>query len=440
MFSPRYRRYVLGTLTAVYTINYLDRGLMILLLQPIQDDLHISDTQLGLVTGIAFALFYATLGIPIARWADRGDRGTITAVAIGLWGVTMTSCLFVRSFFGLVLARIAAAVGEAGCMPPTYSLLGDYFPAPAERTRAMAIYWLASPIALLISLAAGGWLNESFGWRKTFFITGIPALLVAALVKLTVREPRTAKDPLAHMSRTLPQMSSVVHALWHQPSSRNLVFGIILFWTMGLGLGPWYATFMVRSHGMSTSELGLWLGLIFGAGGIGGNLLGAYIAERIFVDDERGKMRFSAISIALIVPCFTLFLTLPNRYQALVALIPVIALFCVFLGPTFALMQRLVPNELRATTLSIVMLLANLLGMGAGPLGVGALSDWTAPFLGSDSLRYSMFAVSLVALWSAYFFWKVGETVNQDLQSVGGAAVSGRETLCEREAGEHPVV
>jgi MFS family permease len=168
MFSDAYKRYVLGTLTLVYTLNYLDRGLIILLLQPIKEDLHISDTQLGFVTGIAFALFYATLGLPIARCADRGNRVTITSIAIGLWGGTVMLCLFVTNFVHLVFARIAAAIGESGCMPPTYSLVGDYFPAPAERTRAMATYWLASPVALLISLVAGGWLNERYGWRVTF--------------------------------------------------------------------------------------------------------------------------------------------------------------------------------------------------------------------------------------------------------------------------------
>src|ERR1700677_3032404 len=151
MFSEAYKRDVLGALTFVYALNYLDRGLILLLLQPIKDDLHLSDTQLGLLTGLAFGLFYATLGLPMARWADRGNRPTITAIAIAMWGATVMSCVLVTNFVQLVLARIAAAVGEAGCMPTTYSLLGDYFPAPAERTRAMSIYWLASPLAALAS-------------------------------------------------------------------------------------------------------------------------------------------------------------------------------------------------------------------------------------------------------------------------------------------------
>src|SRR5437899_1532011 len=222
MFSAAYKRYVLAILTLVFTLNYLDRILIILLLQPIKEDLHLSDTQLGFVTGIAFALFYATLGLPIARWADRGNRATITSLAIGLWGVTVMACLFVTNFVQLVFARIAAAVGEAGCMPPTYSLLGDYFPGPSERPRAMATYWLASPLSALISFITGGWLNERYGWRATFFVIGIPALLVAALVKLTIIEPRLHASGGQVPERRLLRMADVLIALWRQRSSRHL--------------------------------------------------------------------------------------------------------------------------------------------------------------------------------------------------------------------------
>lgn len=415
MFSRNYRRYVLGTLTVVYTLNYLDRGLIILLLQPIKEDLRLSDTQLGFVTGIAFALFYATLGLPIARWADRGNRVTITSIAILLWGGTVMLCIFVTNFVQLVFARIAAAVGEAGCTPPTYSLVGDYFPGPEERPRAMAIYWLASPVALLISLTAGGWLNDRYGWRITFFVAGIPALLVAALVKMTIAEPRTQASPAQAPQRALPRMTDVLSSLWHQRSSRHLSIAYILLLTMALGVAPWYAAFMIRSHGMGTAELGIWLGLIFGFGGIAGIFLGGYVAGRWLAYDEPAQMRLSAVTIASLVPCFALFLLLPDKHHALLALIPLMIALGVFIGPTFALMQRLVPDEMRATTLAVVMLFANLIGMGVGPQVVGILSDLLLPVLGKDSLRYAMLAMSLVALWAGYHFWQVGRTVREDL-------------------------
>lgn len=377
-----------------------------------------SDTQLGFLTGIAFGLFYATLGLPIARYADRGNRATITSIAIGMWGLTVMSCLFVTNFIQLVLARIAAAVGEAGCMPPTYSLLGDYFPGAAERTRSMAIYMLASPVSALVSFAAGGWLNERFGWRYTFFLMGVPALLVAALVKMTIGEPRMHTSGVQTVGQGPPRLAVVLEALWRMRSLRHLSIALILILTMGFGLAPWYAAFMIRSHGMKTAELGVWLGLIFGVAGVSGIALGGYAVGRWFSHNERTQLRLIALLIAMLVPCYVSFLLLPLTYQALTALVPLVVVCNFFLGPTFALMQRLVVDEMRATTLAAVMLLANLIGMGLGPQVVGVLSDQLMPVLGSDSLRYAMLVMSLVAFWAAYHFWQVSRTIQEDLASL----------------------
>jgi len=417
MGSDAYRRYVLGVLTAVYTLNFLDRGLIGLLLQPIQADLHLSDTQLGFLTGIAFGLFYATLGLPIARLADRGNRVTITSLAIGLWGLTVMGCVFVTNFTQLVLARVAAAVGESGCMPPTYSLVGDYFPTPAQRVRAMAVYWLANPLAGLISFIAGGRLNELYGWRATFFIMGIPALLVAMLVKLTVRDPRVALPSGAVQSEAVPMLSDAVRWCWYQPSARHLGAGIVLLFTMGLGLAPWYAAFMIRSHGMGTAELGVWLGVIAGVCATSGTLVGGYAAARWYADDERRQMRLAAIVTATLVPCYAVFLLVPGKRAALFALGPLLFMFSALLGPVFALLQQRVPDRMRATALALVMLLANLIGMGLGPQMVGIMSDHLRETVGSDSLRYAMLAMSLISLWAAYHFWKVSQSVRVDLSS-----------------------
>lgn len=418
MFSLAYRCYALSTLTAVYTLNLVDRVLMMLLLQPIKQDLHLSDTQLGFLTGIAFALFYATVGLPIARRADHGNRVTIASVAIGLWGLTVMACLFVTNYVQLVFARILAAVGEAGCKPPTYSLVGDYFPEPIERTRAMAIYWMGSPLSALISFIAGGWLNELYGWRVAFFVMGIPGLILAVLVKWTIVEPRMQAGSERCEARPSPPMRVVLATLWSQRSFRHLCIALILLYTLSMGLAPWYAAFMMRSHGMGTAELGVWLGLIFSVAGIVGTLLGGYAASSWFADNERGQMRMCAATVALLVPCFVAFLTLPHKHQALMALIPLMISFHIFLAPIYALMQRLVSDEMRATTLAVVMLLANLVGMGIGPQMVGILSDLLIATLGSDSLRYAMLVMSFVALWSAYHFWRVGRTVEEDLSTI----------------------
>jgi MFS family permease len=416
--SLAYRRYVLGTLTLVYTLNYLDRGLVVLLLQPIKEDLHLSDTQIGFLTGIAFGLFYATLGLPIARWADRGNRVNITALAIGLWGATVMLCLFVGNFFQLVCARIAAAVGEAGCMPPTYSLVGDYFPRAIERTRALAIYMLAGPLSSLISFAVGGRLNELLGWRRTFFVMGMPGLLVALLVKFTIAEPRSQRGYERGAHRRIPRMVEILRTLWGQTSSRHLSIAIILLFVMGFGLGPWYAAFMMRSHGMTTPEVGGWFGLIFGLSGTAGILFGGHAAGRWLAHDDKAQMRMSGVAVAATFPCLILFLLLSNKYQALLALSMLILVVNFITGPIFALMQRLVADDMRATTLSTVMLLANLIGMGIAPWIVGVLSDHWIPVAGNDSLRYAMLTMSLVGLWSGYHFWQVGTTVARDLATV----------------------
>jgi MFS family permease len=213
--SSTYKGYALAAITVVVTFSYIDRCLVTLLLQPIKADLHLSDTQLGFLTGIAFELIYATLGLPIARWADLGNRVTIASFAVGLWGLTVMACLFVTSFLQLLFARIAAAIGESGCMPPTYSLMGDYFPESAPRTRAMTIYMLAGPLATLISFVLGGWLNEHYGWRITFFIVGIPALLVAVLVKFPIAEPPRRTTLAAVPQPQLRRLTSVLSMLWH---------------------------------------------------------------------------------------------------------------------------------------------------------------------------------------------------------------------------------
>jgi MFS family permease len=409
---------VLFTLTLVYTLNCLDQGLIILLLQPIKEDLHLSDSQLGFLTGIAFGLFYATVGVPIARWADRGNRATIASIAISLWGLTVMLCMFVTSYVQLVVARVAAGIGESGGLPPTYSLVGDYFPEAAERARAMAIYMLASPVSLLVSFIVGGWINERFGWRIAFLVMGIPGLLVGALVKLTVRDPRSgAGGGGASVARAQPRLREVMGTLWRHRSTRHLIVAFILLYTMGLGLSPWYAAFMIRNHGMGTAELGIWLGGIFGISGVAGTLLGGYVTARWFGGDERAQMRLSAVIVGSLVPCFVLFLLLPRKVEALVALTPTVILGTFISGPAFALIQRLVSDEIRATTLALVMLFANLIGMGVGPQVVGLLSDWLIPRVGDDSLRYAMLAMSSVSLWSAYHFWQVGKTVREDLES-----------------------
>ncbi len=426
MSSGSHRWYALVAVTLAFTLNRLDAVLTGLFLQPMKVSLSLSDTQLGFITGIAFGVFYAILGVPLARWADYGNRVTIAALAMALWGFTLTAYLFLANFAQLVVVRIASAVGEAGCMPPTYSLIGDYFPGAGERARAMAIYWLSGPLAALIGFIAGGWLSMKVGWREAFCIAGVLGLVAGVLLKFTVIEPRRPTLQNAATQSNL-NLIRVLATLWHSRSVRYLVFAFILLMTSWVGVGSWEASFLVRSHNIGVDEAGIWLGLIYGAGGLVGILLGGYVASRWLTHDEERQVRLSALMIVLQIPFYAAFLLLGSTSAAALALLPVEIMCFFYFGPIFALMQRLVVDQMRARTLAVVMLLGNLLGLGLGPQLVGLLSDHLHERFGNDSLRYAMLVVSLMAVGAAGFFWKVAHTVRHDLASVaskkGGSAV-----------------
>jgi predicted MFS family arabinose efflux permease len=309
---------------------------------------------------------------------------------------------------------MAAAIGGAGCMPPTYSLVGDYYPEPGPRARAMSVYMLANPLSLLVSFGVGGWLNEHYGWRMAFFLFGVPGLLMAAIVRVSVSEPRATKTVPFTMSRAEP-IRGVLKTLWVKQSIRQLLFALMLIYILGFGTMPWYAAFMMRSHHMGTAELGFWFGIILGLGGIVGALAGGYATARWFANDERNQLRFVAVTIVALVPCFFLFLLANTKLLALVSLAVLMVIWNMYVGPTFVILQRLVADDIRATSLAVIMLICNLTGMGLGPQIVGSLSDAFTGFAGTNALRYAILVVSLSAAWSGYHFWRAGQTVRGDL-------------------------
>jgi predicted MFS family arabinose efflux permease len=287
-------------------------------------------------------------------------------------------------------------------------LLGDYFPEPRERTRAMAVYMVANPASALIGFAAAGWLSERVGWRGTFGIIGIPGVLLAALVWFTVTEPRQRDAGWRAERQSTPDLAMVLAALWKQRAARYLGVGIVLFTAAVQGLAPWFAAFMMRTHGMDTTELGVWLGGIFGFGGAVGMIVGGFGASYLFPANERAQMRACAAALVLLVPVGAAFLFAPTSKMALIWLVPFIAVSSALFGPCFSLLQTLVDANVRATTLALVLLVSNLVGMGMGPEIVGMLSDALRPSFGADSLRWAMFAITLTSLPGAYAFWRVG--------------------------------
>jgi MFS family permease len=418
MFSESYKRCALATLTLVITVNTFDRGLMFLLLQPIKVDLQLSDTQIGFLTGIASGLFATAVGVPLARWADRGNRVTLASFAMTVWSLTAMALFFVTSYVHLLIVRIVAGVGDAGAVPPAYSLMADYFPQPAERMRAMYIWGMAGPIGSTSCFMLGGWLNDHYGWKLAFLLSGGVGLLVVGLIKGVLVEPRIAPARVEACSAPAhpPRLTAVLSLLWNRPSCRHLAITMTLLLTVGYGAMSWQGAFLMRSHGMSSTELGFWMGTIGGFGGLASLLLGRYVVNRWFFNDERRQMHLAAATTTCAAVFYVAFLLLPSKRFALVALTAEMVVFSAFSILPSVLLQRLVPDQMRATMLAVMTLLANMIAYGIGPLVVGVVSDLVSAKLGAtDGLRYAMMFMLIGWIWASYHYLQVAKTVQDDL-------------------------
>lgn len=427
-----YKSYMLAMLMLVGVVSIFDRFVFAFLLEPIKHDLDLSDTQLGLMTGIAFSAFYAIAGVPIARWADRGNRVTISAVAVGLVGVMVSLCGVVGNFYQLLLARAGVAVGEAGATPAAHSLISDYFDR-TERPRAMGIYSMAYIISMIVGYLGGGWLVGVFGWRTTFMMIGIPGVLVAILVKLTLREPRLKQQELRQRTKTVtkqPSLAEVFVVLWQQRTFRHILLTVCIGYFFSMGTSQWLAVFFMRSYGMESAELGAWLALCFGAGGLLGNYLGGYCATRFASNRERVQMR----ALAFVKVCFGLLSAMiylsPSQHTALMFVALSAFVGSLTNGPLFSAVQSLVSDRMRSVTLALIFLFANLIGFGLGPLVIGVLSDFLNPAFGKESLRYTLALSTSMSLWAAFHYWKAAKTIEDDIRLVESAARS-----LETEAG-----
>ena len=415
--SARARYYALGLLTVVYTFNFVDRQLLSILQESIKADLLLSDQQLGLLTGFAFALFYTLAGIPIARYADRNNRRNVVAIAIALWSFMTAISGLVQNYLQLLLARIGVGVGEAGGSPPAHSMISDIFP-PERRASALAFYSMGINFGILFGFLAGGWLNEFFDWRVAFFVVGAPGIVVALFVRYTLREPiRGLMEDRQDVATDTP-FPEVLKLLWSRLSFRHLAIGGALNAFAGYSSSNWTASFMIRSHDMSTGELGTWLALIMGVGGAIGVFWGSYIAERLAKFDVRWYMWMPTITGMICVPFMIATYVVEGAYTALIVSIVPGILFNVYLGNSLAITHALVGLRMRAVASAILFFLINLIGMGLGPWGVGLLSDMLSAELGNESLRYAMLYLLPAAMgWSAVHFLLASRTLQKDLEA-----------------------
>jgi predicted MFS family arabinose efflux permease len=415
--KPKAAYYALGLLTVVYSFNFIDRQLLAILQESIKADLGLSDGQLGLLTGFAFAVFYVTAGIPIARWADHSNRRNIVALALTVWsGMTALSGLVVN-YGQLLAARVGVGVGEAGGSPPSHSMISDIFPAH-RRASALGFYSTGVNIGILFGFLLGGWLNEFFGWRVAFMVVGIPGVLLALLVRYTMEEPIRGLSDNKQASNEPTYFRQVLKVLWARKAFRHIAMGSALNAFVSYSTSNWTASFMIRSHDMSTGELGTWLALIMGFGGAVGVFCGGLIADRLAYRDKRWYVWLPTLAGLIALPFIVAVYLVDGRYTALMCMIVPAVMSNVYLGNAIATTHNLVGLRMRAMSSAILFFILNIIGLGAGPWTIGVVSDYLSATHGSESLRYAMlYILPVVSFWSICHFYLASKTLRADLDA-----------------------
>ncbi|HKA54452.1 MAG TPA: MFS transporter [Candidatus Binatia bacterium] len=409
-----YAYYVLGVLFVVYIFNFIDRQILAILLQPIKEDLKISDTALGFLTGFAFAVFYTFAGLPLARLADRWVRRSLIAISIALWSVMTATSGLARGFTDLALARIGVGIGEAGATPPAHSLLSDYFP-PEKRATVLALYACGVPVGVGLGYWLGGWINDAFGWRTAFFVVGLPGLIMALVVRLTIREPvrgMSEHQPMSARQYSLREAWQFFTAL---PTGRYISFAAASIAFAGYGLAAWIPAFFVRIHHMTPGELGLWMSWITAVGGALGSFSGGVMADRWVRSQPRARAYISVIGALLAIPFNAASVLLADHRLALLSFLPATVFGTLWFGPAASIVQDLVPPAMRALASAVFIFILTIIGLGAGPQLIGILNDWIGT---PDAIRYSLLYVAVfMNLSAAGFFWLTGRTLVADLEA-----------------------
>ena len=413
--STRYRWTVLVMLTLVYTFNFIDRQILVILQEPIKAELGLSDAQLGLLTGFSFALVYVTAGIPIAWLADRSNRRNIVAASLAFWSLMTALSGLVQNYGQLLAARIGVGVGEAGGSPPSHSMISDYFPL-SNRGTALSFYSMGIYIGVLFGFAAGGWIAENFGWRNAFFAIGIPGILYALAVIWIIKEPPRGQYDIGG---TPPKasMTETIHCLRSRPTFWWISVGCAFTAFVSYGNGNFMPSFLMRNHGLSLAEVGAILGLISGLSGAAGTLLGGFLSDRLGVRDIRWYVWIPMLGgLSAMAPAYYTLLG-SNTNLIIAAMIPSQILGALYLGPCIATCHNLVSPGMRAMASALLFFVLNIIGLGLGPLTVGILSDQFAGRFGDDNLRYAMVTTLTISLVGVFFLWMGVRSLRRDLNA-----------------------
>jgi MFS family permease len=412
--SDLYAYYVLFVLFIVTIFNYIDRQILAILLQPIKEDLQVSDTAMGFLTGFAFAAFYTFAGLPLARLADRWVRRSLIAISLATWSAMTAASGLARGFTDLAIARIGVGIGEAGGSPPAQSLLMDYFP-PEKRATALSIFACGVYIGVGLGFWLGGWINDAFGWRTAFFVVGLPGVVMALVVRFTVRElPRGLREQQAVSVR---QYS--VRETWQFFTSlttgRRISLAAAFQAFAAYGLGTWIPAFFIRVHHLTPGEVGLWMSWIVAIGGGLGTFAGGWLADRWIRSEPRARVYVSMIGVLLSIPFHVASLLLADYRLALLCGLPANLFGTFWMGPSLAIIQDLVPPTMRATAAAVYLFIVTIIGLGAGPQAVGILNDWIGT---PDAVRYSLLAsVVVMSLSAGFFYWRAGKSLVQDVEA-----------------------
>lgn len=421
-------RVTLWVLLIVYIFNFIDRQIVNILAEPISKELGLTDTQIGLMTGLAFALFYTVLGLPIARFADRPstNRVGLISAALAIWSAMTVLCGFAQNFTQLLLARIGVGVGEAGCTPAAHSLIADKAP-PAKRASAMAFYAMGIPIGGLLGMVIGGLLADQVGWRMAFVWVGAPGILLALAVLFILKDPRrhdviTRANTPEQPGAALQSRLSTSEALAQIFRSRALVLLLVagaLSAFLSYGKTTWQVIFFQRTHELSPGETGLWLGLSAGLAAILGTWLGGWLADKHGKDDRRHVLTAPAIGMLLAAPILFAGYVVSHWYASLALLAAATLLNSLYYGPLYSSVQGLVQPQARAMASAVLLFAQNLIGLGLGPLFFGMLSDYFKPMAGDESVRWVLFAAAWLGVVPAFFFWRASLRLNDELDRKG---------------------
>lgn len=430
--SPAYRAYVLFILVVVYTFNFIDRQIVGILAVPIKADLALTDTQLSLMGGLAFALFYTFLGIPIAMLADRKSRTWIMTAALAIWSAMTAMCGLAQNFTHLFLARLGVGVGEAGGVAPAYSLISDYFP-PEKRARALSIYSFGIPVGSALGILLGGVLTSYLDWRSAFIIVGLAGLAIAPIFRLTMREPERGGFDGKDAVTTPAKLSDVVRILTRKPSFWGLSFGAASSSMMGYGLIFWLPSFFVRSYGETLPAFFSWMpaflvpadpspllyasyfyATILLLGGVAGIWFGGAMADRYGPERKAAYALVPAGAFLATIPFFVIGVLAPSLWVAFPAFVALQALSLVWLGPVISAFQHLVQPNMRATASAIFLFVNNLVGIGVGNLVIGVLSDSLTAQFGDEALRYAILSGIVFYVLAAALFIMTAPRLKRD--------------------------